>query len=109
MPSTRARTLATIRIARFYLRIESVHGGGAVRKENSRAIDFLRTEEHAKELSSLSLFHAIRDCQDTLDNADAFDRQVMGLLTHQTVVSEGGYYRDCISVYRTELKRRELR
>jgi len=66
-------------------------------------IDWDRTREYAESIDSYVLFVAIRDCQDTLECADEEDRLSPG------TVSKGGYYRDCISVFRAELKRRELR
>lgn len=45
-----------------------------------------------------ALHYAILDCQRTLEPADALDREDGG--------TRGGFYRDQISVYRAELKRR---
>jgi len=71
-------------------------------------INWQRAEDYARSLDSYALFMAIRDCQNTLKHADERDRLHFAA-GHTTSISEGGYYRDCISVYRGELKRRELR
>lgn len=69
-------------------------------------IDWDRTEEYAKSLDTYALLCAIKDAQDTLPMADAKDRETLIYTGKGPFISAGGYYRDCISVYRTELNRR---
>lgn len=80
-----------------------------MRNENG-AIDWERTEEHARSCDSYLLMMMIRDCQDVLVYADERDRQRIADCTRNCVTcyhqSEGGYYRDCISVYRKVLGER---
>lgn len=68
----------------------------------SLQIDWAAVEEKATGMSREQLCVAIADCLDALPYGDALD--IAGL----TGMGHGGsYYRDEISVYRAELKRRE--
>jgi len=66
-------------------------------KNEQGTIDWNRTEAHAEQMGSANLHYAILDCQKTLPVADELDRADGG--------DRGGYYRDCISVYRKVQKR----
>ena len=63
-------------------------------------IDWDRTEAYARSLDREGLQHAINDAVKTLPMADAMDREVMERTGREPFHSKGGYYRDCISVYR---------
>jgi len=68
-------------------------------------IDWRRTQEIAAGMDTWQLLGAIRDCLDTLPSADDCDREREYAKQWQHP-SQGGYYRDCISVYRAEIARR---
>lgn len=68
-------------------------------KNDSGQIDWQRTEEHAETLSDLELNCAIHDIRATLKHTDEIDRA--------SGTCDGGYYRDVISVYQQEMKRRK--
>lgn len=63
------------------------------------SIDWESVEAKAKCMSAGALQGAIQDVLATLHFADAMDREDQG--------NRGGYYRDELSVYRAELKRRQ--
>ena len=72
-----------------------------MRNENG-TIDWKATEEKAARMTGDELFGALADIRNTLDKADALDRE--------NGTDNGGYYRDESSVYWRELqKRREMR
>ena len=63
-----------------------------------KRIDWAAAIDRAEGMSMSALLYAIGDCQKTLPSADAMDRALGSC--------DGGYYRDEISVYRAEIKRR---
>jgi len=81
-----------------------------MRNGHTRMIDWDATREYAERLTPYELRCAILDCQRTLPMADAMDRDHMQRCAPHCVTcyhqSEGGYYRDCISVYRKVLTER---
>lgn len=64
----------------------------------ARHIDWTAETERAERMTAEGLHYAIQDALATLDSADALDRADGG--------TRGGFYRDQISVYRAELRRR---
>lgn len=71
-------------------------------------IDWTRTEAYARSLDREALLGAIRDARATLDVADTRDRIQLRLHGAAAGPSEGGYYRDCISVYQRVLTERQF-
>jgi len=63
------------------------------------AIDWNATALRAEAMTTAQLYFAIQDIRNTLQSADALDREDGGC--------RGGYYRDESSVLHTELKRRK--
>ncbi len=63
-----------------------------------KQIDWTQATERAERMTDEALRYAVEDCQDTLGPADDLDRADGG--------NRGGFYRDWISVYRAEQKRR---
>lgn len=73
-------------------------------RKTDGTIDWDRTEEYARSLNRYELQGAINDAVKTLPFADAMDREKVSDCHKHCVrcyhQSDGGYYRDCISVYR---------
>lgn len=61
-------------------------------------IDWEATTNHAKAMPTYSLEYQIQDILETLPSADAIDLA--------SGSNDGGYYRDELSVFRAELKKR---
>jgi hypothetical protein len=64
-----------------------------------KRINWQEEADRATRMADAQLWGAILDCQKTLPAADALDLA--------EGKDDGGYYRDCISVYRAEQKRRQ--
>lgn len=74
-----------------------IAGRGSVQRW--RAIDWTAATERAERMTDEALRYAVEDCQATLEPSDALDRADGG--------GRGGFYRDWISVYRAEQRRRD--
>jgi hypothetical protein len=66
--------------------------------DGTRRIDWTAETERAERMTDEALRYAIEDALDTLGPADGLDRADGG--------NRGGFYRDQISVYRAEVKKR---
>lgn len=80
-------------------------------RNDKGSIDWEMTEEIARGMEYRALGGAIADILAALPAADARDRDHTDRCPSHCVTcyhrSEGGYYRDCISVYRREIERRK--